>query len=158
MAPLAGVGIYMDGQDGQDGGPWGGADLTPRPPLHHVERGWIAAFAGMTGYAKVSESGNDGGAGAIHRAPTEKPTLVRGQPPYGPPAAAGGRVSPAGGGQEAATVLLKVPRPVISTSTTSPAWRYTSCTEPTPAGVPVAMTSPGARVMNLLIHSMVSAM
>ena len=139
----------MDGQDRQDGGPLG-RNQALSSAMYGGRGARIALDCGLRR--------NDEGQGAIHRAPTEKPTLVRGQPPYGPPAAAGGRVSPAGGGQEAATVLLKVPRPVISTSTTSPAWRYTSCTEPTPAGVPVAMTSPGERVMNLLIHSMVSAM
>ena len=56
--------------------PRGGTGLTPWPPLQHLERGWrvwaggyawawIAAYAAMTG-----------GLGAIHRAPTEKSTLV----------------------------------------------------------------------------------
>ena len=61
--------------------------LTSRPPLQHLERGWIPAFAGMTG-----------GAGAMNRAPTAKTyPCQRVTPPYGPPAAAGGhgfRLSP----------------------------------------------------------------
>ena len=73
---LTRVGIYMDGQDRQDEG-GGGGSLTlgegSSAPTGDYEWPWIPAFRR-----------NDGGLGAIHRAPTEKPTLVS----YGPPAAA----------------------------------------------------------------------
>ena len=56
-----------------------------------------------------------------------------------------------------ATVLRSVPRPVISTSTTSPGFRNDFSTAPTPEGVPVAMISPGSSVANWLTQATVSA-
>ena len=56
------------------GGEGGLSALTPA--LSPWERGWIAAFAGMTSFAKVSWHGDDGHLGATCCAPTQKPTLV----------------------------------------------------------------------------------
>ena len=62
-----GVGIYMDGQDGQDGGR--GAGLTPWPPLQHLERGSLPS-------PRPSPTGRGGGGprpGATH-GPGLRPT------------------------------------------------------------------------------------
>jgi hypothetical protein len=55
------------------------------------------------------------------------------------------------------TGFRSVPMPEISTSSTSPAFIHTGGLRrwPTPAGVPVAMTSPGARCVNPDTNAMI---
>ena len=64
-----------------------GMVLTPRPPLQHLERGWIPAFAGMTGGAGTNNPGfrlsppYDGAAGdrpGVRASPPMVPPLRRG--------------------------------------------------------------------------------
>ena len=52
------------------------------------------------------------------------------------------------GDDKSAMRFVKVPRPFTEIATVSPGWRYTGGFRPmpTPAGVPVARTSPGINV------------
>src|SRR4029450_12725898 len=59
--------------------------------------------------------------------------------------------------QEDATGFLSPPSPSILPSTTSPSLRSLPVALPTPAGVPVAMTSPGSRVIRALHQEIVRA-
>ena len=86
---LTGVGIYMDGQDRQDGGP---LVLVARPPLGR-NRALARAMYGGRGARIALDSGfrrNDEYLDAINRASTSKTYLCEGPAPLWSPRCGGG--------------------------------------------------------------------